>query len=53
MKDWTNQQIRDQHRAFVLDHYRSFMDAAKMVAKMTGRDLETVLDVLAEERETS
>ncbi len=49
---WTNEKIRQQHRAFILDHYKSFMDAAKMVAKMTGLDLQTVLDVLAEKGET-
>ena len=28
MIDWTKEQIRKQHRAFVLDHYQSWKDAA-------------------------
>tara|TARA_R100000458_G_C8272315_1_gene247133 strand:+ start:334 stop:489 length:156 start_codon:yes stop_codon:yes gene_type:complete len=49
---WTNEEIRKQHKAFILDHYQSWTDAAKMTAKLSGLELKDVLNALKEERET-
>ena len=53
MMDWTKEQIRKQHRAFVLDHYQSWKDAAIITAKLSGWTVEDVMDALKEEGETS
>ena len=43
--------VKKMHASFVLDHFRSYMDAAMIVAKHYKMSVEDVLAILKQEEE--